>query len=498
MSRVPVNLFMDDLAAGARRTQAADEAVSRGGLVDAVRPGSIADEVGIRPGVRVMGANGRVLRDVVDFQFYTAEPVVELLVREPEGDERTYRIEKWPDDEIGLEFAEATWDGVRVCDNTCPFCFLKGLPKGMRRTLYVKDDDYRLSFLHGNFVTLTNLTDADWERLAEQRLSPLHISVHATEPELRRRLLGHATAPDIVEQLRRLGSLRIQCDTQVVLCPGINDGAHLDRTIADLGALYPTVRSIAVVPVGATQQFEERVLIGGRGIEESRFADAGYSRGLVRQITGWQRRFMEEHGDAIVHASDEFYLTAGARIPAARWYDGFPQYENGIGMTRALLDEWYDVRRQLRRGALTLPGVRVVVACGAQIASALTPIWAEFDSLVGTTTTVVPVPNRHFGARINSSGLLVGADIRAAIEDIPADVAILPRTALDYFGRKFLDDTTPGDIRESLHLPILFASGMADAAEGLEAYASGAGETIPARNAATNGIFWARGERAVV
>src|SRR5581483_4403607 len=191
-------------------------------------------------------------------QFYTAEPVVALRVREPEGGEREYTVEKWPDDDLGLEFAEATWDGVRICANTCFFCFLKGLPKGLRRTLYVKDDDYRLSFLHGNFVTLTNLTDADWARLEEQRLSPLNVSVHATELDLRRRMLGYPDAPDIVAQLRRLGSLRIQAHTQIVLCPGINDGAHLDRTIADLSALYPTVQSISVVPVGATMQFEQR------------------------------------------------------------------------------------------------------------------------------------------------------------------------------------------------------------------------------------------------
>ena len=172
---------MDEQTAGIRRTEAADAATSHGGLVEAVEPDSIGAAAGIRPGARVMAANGRVLRDVVDYQFYTAEPVVELRVVEPEGDERTYRIEKWPDEQIGLAFAEATWDGVRICANTCFFCFLKGLPKGLRRTLYIKDDDYRLSFLHGNFVTLTNLTEEDWERLAEQRLSPLNVSVHATE-----------------------------------------------------------------------------------------------------------------------------------------------------------------------------------------------------------------------------------------------------------------------------------------------------------------------------
>src|SRR5207244_1520487 len=182
------------------------------------------------PAARVITANGRVLRDVVDYQFYTAESRVILGVLEPEGEQRDYIFEKWPDDDLGLEFAEATWDGVRICSNTCFFCFLKGLPRAMRRTLYLKDDDYRLSFLHGNFVTLTNLTDADWQRLEEQRLSPLNVSVHATALDLRRRMLGYTDAPDIIEQLRRLGTLRIQAHTQIVLCPGVNDGVNLDRS----------------------------------------------------------------------------------------------------------------------------------------------------------------------------------------------------------------------------------------------------------------------------
>ncbi|MFN8559459.1 MAG: PDZ domain-containing protein [Dehalococcoidia bacterium] len=256
------------------RRRPADTAVSLGGLVDAVQPGSLAAAAGILPGERVMAANGRSLRDAVDYQFYGR--AARCPARAGLGG-RDVAFDKWPDDDLGIEFAEATWDGVRVCSNACFFCFLKGLPKGMRRTIYVKDDDYRLSFLHGNFVTLTNLTDADWARLAEQRLSPLNISVHATETALRRRMLGYDDAPDIIEQIRRLGRLRIQAHTQVVLCPGVNDGAHLDRTIADLGALYPTVQSVSIVPVGATAQFEERMGRVGKAQEEARACTPAYA-----------------------------------------------------------------------------------------------------------------------------------------------------------------------------------------------------------------------------
>ncbi len=509
--RTPVNLFLDDLRQGLRHTEPAASAIPRGGLVEAVRPGSPAAAAGVRPGSRVLAANGRLLRDVIDYQFYTAEPMVELRVREPEGMERVYRFDKWPDEDLGLEFAEATWDGVRVCTNTCPFCFLKGLPKGMRHTLYVKDDDYRLSFLHGNFVTLTNLTEADWRRLEEQRLSPLYVSVHATDLDLRRRLLGNPTAPDILAQLRRLGTLRIRVHTQIVLCPGVNDGPHLDRTLADLGALYPTVQSIAVVPVGATMQFEQRMGLIGKALAETRRCSPAYARCIVRQIRGWQRRFRHEHGAAIVHAADEYYLLAGARVPAAVHYDGFPQYENGIGMTRVLIDDWRRTRRALlssqpspRPGGTPLPragqgsGVRatppprLTVACGTLIAPTLTRLFAEFSALTGITVQVVPVPNRRFGDRINVSGLLTASDFIAELQgrDL-GDAVLLPRTALDYFGRQFLDDGTPADVERALGRPVLFAAELSEALTRLEAFLATHRPSEPALPARTNGIFWA-------
>src|SRR5215216_1748827 len=210
MSYTPVHLFLD-AETGERERALAPE--PRGGLIDAVRPDSLAAEAGLQPGMRVLAADGRTLRDVIDYQFYTAEERVTLAVQHADGPEHCYRFEKHPDEDLGLEFAEATWDGTRICANACFFCFLKGLPKGLRRTLYIKDDDYRLSFLHGNFVTLTNLNEDDWARLEEQRLSPLNLSVHATEPDLRRRMLGYADAPDIIGQIQRLGSLGIRVHT---------------------------------------------------------------------------------------------------------------------------------------------------------------------------------------------------------------------------------------------------------------------------------------------
>jgi putative radical SAM enzyme (TIGR03279 family) len=308
---------------------------NEGGVIDSVREGSLADEIGLIPGDRVTAIDGRELRDLVDFQFLAAEERIALEV--VRGDEAlVIDLEKDPDEDLGIEFQDAAFDGVMTCNNSCFFCFLKGNPKGLRKTLYVKDDDYRLSFFHGNFVTLTNLTEDDWARMAEQRMSPLNVSVHATEPELRRYLLGNRSAPDICDQLRRLGSVGIEANTQVVLCPGVNDGAALDRTIDDLTALYPTVRNVSVVPVGATTFAEERIERGTHA-DEVEGCTPEHARAIIEQVTPYQRRLRKQHGRTLVYLADEYYITAGAQIPPASHYDGFPQFENGIGMARSLI-----------------------------------------------------------------------------------------------------------------------------------------------------------------
>jgi putative radical SAM enzyme (TIGR03279 family) len=495
MTYTPVHLFLDRETGDRERALAPDP---RGGLIDAVRPESLAAEAGLRPGMRVLAADGRALRDVIDYQFYTAEHRVALTVQHEDGTEHRYRFEKHPDEDLGLEFAEATWDGVRICANTCFFCFLKGLPKGLRRTLYIKDDDYRLSFLHGNFVTMTNLTDEDWERLEEQRLSPLNVSVHATEPALRRRMLGYDDAPDIVDQIRRLGSLGIRVHTQVVLCPGVNDGAALERTATDLAALSPTVQTISVVPVGATIQYEERMSAVGK-TDGMSACSPEYARALIRRARPLQRAFRREHGATLLYLADEYYLIAGTPVPGAATYDGFPQYENGIGMTRTFLDDWRRTRRALRRGMPALPEVRLAVGCGTLSAPVLADAFAGFSELTGIPATVTPVRNEHFGERINVSGLLTGADFAAQLRDVPGDLIVLPRTALDYFGHRFLDSSTPADVEASLGRPLIFATSISEVVEQLTAIAAGAGHLDPALPSATNGIFWSaeRGHRDV-
>lgn len=454
------------------------------GLVSCVRPGSLADEAGIVPGDAIVEVAGRRPRDIVDVQFYAAEPEVEVRIRKADGAEDLVIFEKAPDEDLGLEFEHATWDGVIVCNNNCFFCFLKGLPGGMRKTLYVKDDDYRLSFLHGNFVTLTNLDDDDWARLEEQRLSPLHVSVHATGLALRRKMLGNPRAPDVLDQLRRLGSLGLVAHTQIVLCPGVNDGEHLVRSIRELADLHPIAQTVSVVPVGASPKLEERAM-SREGIDLQRPSPA-YAREIVTLLRPLQREFRARFGRTILQCSDEFYLAAGERVPGAAAYDGYPQYENGIGMVRSMLEDWYGVRSRLRRATGNpLVRRRAVIGCGTMIAPVMAAIASELNALAGTDVRVEAVTNTVFGERVNVSGLLCGRDFVEQLRGRDAEVYILPRASLDYFGRQFLDSMPAHAAAAELGRPVGYASEWSEVLAILRD-----GPQSPHRNEAPNGAFW--------
>ncbi len=494
-------------------TRIAREKANEGGIIDAVHAGSIAADLGLLPGDRVVAIDGRALRDAVDVQYYGAEESITLEVMR-HGQSLRFAVEKHPDEDLGIEFQDPAFDGIRICNNSCFFCFLKGNPKGMRKTLYVKDDDYRLSFYHGNFVTLTNLSDDDWARLEEQRLSPINVSVHATEVELRRYLLGNKTAPDICEQLRRLGGMGIQANTQVVLCPGVNDGAALDRTMSDLSSLYPAVQTISIVPVGATLAAEERVARGAHS-DEIEGCSSEQAREIIAQVTPYQRRFRKEHGRTLIYLADEYYLTAGAELPGTSHYDGFAQYENGIGMTRSLVDDWRKVRRGragLRLGAQglvrDLPDPRertpraaffsrISMVCGTLIAPTLATLGAEFEAVTGASVSVHAVENTFFGPRVNVSGLLTAGDIERQLRGADlGDLVVMPRYALDYTGTRFLDDRTPAQLQDALGVPIAFASTLREVLqildEPLHSDVTGA-----AVGAAANGKSWVEFDAAV-
>ena len=458
-----------------------------GGIVSSVVHGSLAEEAGIEPGDTIVAIDGRVLRDAVDYQFYAAEPEITARFRKADGSEDLVVFEKDPDEDLGLAFERATWDRVQVCNNTCFFCFLKGLPKGLRKPLYLKDDDYRLSFLHGNFVTLTNLTDDDWDRLEEQRLSPLNVSVHATEVELRRKLLGNERAPDVVAQLERLRELGLHVHTQIVLTPGVNDGEALERSLRDLTALYPTVQTVSVVPVGASPRLEE--WSRDRDGIELLPPEREFARTLIATIRRFQRRCEEAHGRSVVQCADEYYLAAGRRLPAARRYDGFPQYENGIGMVRTLLEDWSRLRRRLRaKPRADVAGKRVAIACGRLIGPVLGRLGEEFAAETGVDVSVHPVTNTLFGARVNVSGLLSGADFARTLAGTDADLVLLPRTSLDYFGERFLDSMTVAEVEAAIGAPLAFATSLSEAFEAIEA-----GPHAPEPASAPNGAFWSDG-----
>ncbi len=455
------------------------------GLVSGVRPGSLADEAGIEPGDAIVTVAGRVPRDVVDVQFYSAESEVEVLVHRADGLDELLLFEKEIDEDLGFEFERATWDDVTLCNNNCFFCFLKGLPRGMRKPLYMKDDDYRLSFLHGNFVTLTNLTEDDWARLEEQRLSPLNVSVHATDLELRRKMLGNDAAPDIIEQLRRLGDLGLCAHTQIVLCPGVNDGANLERSVRELAALYPTVQTVSVVPVGASPKLEDWSL--NRDHIELVRPTPQYAREIVRLLRPIQRELRARFGRTIVQCSDEYYITSGEPIPARVRYDGFPQYENGIGMVRTMLDDLTRTRRRIRaRGVPAgVAGREIVVASGTLIAPLLTKVAAEMALLTGAHIEVRPIVNTVFGERVNVTGLLCGSDYAEQLRGAKPDCYVLPRPSLDYFGQRFLDGMTVDELEERVGAPITFASQWSEVFDILVR-----GPRRPVRNDAPNGAFW--------
>lgn len=471
-----------------------------GGTIAGIARGSIADELGLLPGDVVVAVGDRYLRDVIDYRFATAEERIELRVLRGE-EETIYEIEKDPDEALGIEFVEPLFDRLRTCNNKCPFCFLTQMPKGMRRSLYLKDDDYRLGFLYGNFVTLTNLADDDWQRIAEQHLSPMYVSIHATDRALRAVLLGKADVPDVLGQIRRFGELGIDVHTQIVLLPGINDGAVLRESIRQLAALYPVVQTIAVVPVGLTKYrfdgkrpqtiraaihvhetpewidtnwerqplWDEAIRLEARGNRHEEKAtpiahrpspiasELGHcSRQIVAAdvpmrcyrpdeaarvidlIEPYQARFRGELGIGLVYPSDEFYLLSGRDMPPADAYDGMPQYSNGVGMTRDFIDGWAKAQRRLP-ARLPHP-TELTLACATLIAPILRRLVDRLNRIENLNVTLLPIVNQFFGEMVTVSGLLMGQDVVAAIKASGARRVLLPRVMFDHSGTRTLDE----------------------------------------------------------
>lgn len=451
------------------------------GWVREVTPESPADLAGISSGDKIHSINGHPLRDLVDFQFYSAEDEL-LLAVERNGRNVEVLLAKEPDEETGILFGEEPAPFIRICANKCVFCFVKGLPErhqpqrglplGMRETLYVKDDDYRYSFLFGNFVTLTNLKEADWRRLEEQRLSPIYVSVHTTNPELRRKMVDGPRSGEIVEQIQRLASIGISCHTQLVLCPEINDDDELDRSIGELAALRPTVESISVVPVGLTK-FNNMLKVGS--LPAMRPFTREESLAVVERVQRWQDRFLAEpnsEGLPFVYLSDEWYFVTERSFPPATQYGSYAQIENGVGMTRKLLDDWRTARRSLRH--MEQPR-KLAIITSAMARPIMERIGAEISDATGCEVRVIPVTNGFFGPLVTVAGLLCGQDALDALDaecaDFgPDDVILAPRIMLDNAGARFLDDMTVAQFEERARGRVVWAKTANEIVEGLRSH----------------------------
>ncbi|HBK61154.1 MAG TPA: hypothetical protein DDZ84_10240 [Firmicutes bacterium] len=420
-------------------------------VVAKVEPGSRAELAGIASGDTLISINGHSVRDIIDYQYHVASPSVHLEVTRPDGSAFGVTIDNDYDTRLGIRFEELVFDGEKRCANSCVFCFIDQLPPGMRHSVYFKDDDYRLSFLQGNFVTLTNLGDSDVERIISLRLSPLYVSVHATDEQIRRALLGrsHARTRPVLPTLRRFAQGRIEFHAQVVLVPGLNDGAALEQTIADLARLWPWCASLGVVPVGLTSHRQ--------GLERLEMVDSNLARKVVGQVHAAQRHSLAERGARFVFAADEFYYLARQEMPAGNEYEDFPQLENGIGLSRLFLDEFEEAERSLpQRVADPVSFTAVTGVLGAQ---AIAPACNRLNRIEGVNVNLLAVPNRFFGEGVTVSGLVVGADIVAALNQakssqtasarFPGDFVAIPDVMLRRGERRFLDDITPDDIERA-------------------------------------------------
>ncbi len=403
-----------------------------------VEPGSIAEEVGIAPGTELLSVNGRTIQDFLDWEFLSAEDEVVVEARQPDGEPVIYEVARPDGESFGIALEPPN---IRRCANRCEFCFIEGLPQGLRKNLYIRDDDYRLSFTYGNFATLSNVKERDIARILEYRLSPLYVSVHATNWEARKVLLNNPRVPNIVQQLTRLAEGGIQFHCQMVVVPGLNDGAVLEESLQDLWNLGDAVISAAVVPVGLTQ-FSH--LYTGEAMGRDMAAK------LLSHVERWSERGRRERNDTWVFGSDELYLLAGAELPDAAHYGDFAQIENGIGSITALRSRIADGLSDLPR----LDGLKIGVVTGNAMLELMPELLEQIRGVTGAEFELIPMENSLFGPTITTAGLLVGADIRRALEHrTDLDFALIPAETINE-DRIFLDDIAFDELRASLPIPV--------------------------------------------
>lgn len=414
-----------------------------------VLPDSIASEIGFEPGDAIISINGQPPRDLIDYQFLCADEILELEVLDSRGKVHQIEIEKDYDDDLGLEFETALFDGLIQCNNRCPFCFIDQQPPGKRETLYLKDDDYRLSFLYGSYLTLTNLPQREWERIAQMRLSPLYVSVHATEPDVRIRLLKNARAGEILKQLQWFQENRLQIHAQVVVCPGINDGQHLEKTLQDLTQFtrgeIPTVASVAVVPVGLTRfrPVEDELI----PVTPEKAAE------VIDQVQTIQEKLQQKQRKNSVWLADEWFLIARQELPPTSHYEDYPQIGNGVGSIRKFLQEFETAIAKFPNSRQTPRKYTWVVGNAVEVA--FRPVVQRLNQISGLTVEMVALCSQYWGQTISVTGLLTGQDLLESLKgkDL-GDGILLPSVMLKHEDTLFLDDMSVGELSAQLNVPI--------------------------------------------
>ena len=420
-----------------------------------VLPESIAAEIGFEPGDAIISINGTHPRDLIDYQFLCADEVLELEVLDAAGKTHHLEIEKDYDDDLGLEFETALFDGLIQCNNRCPFCFIDQQPPGKRSSLYLKDDDYRLSFLYGSYLTLTNLTEREWQRIENMRLSPLYVSVHATEPDVRIKLLKNPRAGQILQQIKWFKKRRLQIHAQVVVCPGINDGIHLEQTLRDLASFHtgevPAVASVAVVPVGLTRFRPQE--------DELTPVTREKAREVISQVRLLQQEFQKKQRQSCVWLADEWFLIAGEELPTEAEYKDYPQIDNGVGSIRLFLKQFAETANKLLPPKVQPRKLTWIV--GNAVEQAFQPILKQLNSVEGLEVKMCALSSDYWGQSITVTGLLTGHDLLLKLQgqDL-GDGILLPNVMLKHGELVFLDDISVEDVACKLDTKIFPVAGV--------------------------------------
>ncbi len=422
----------------------------KGHVVKKVLEGSIGQEMEIEAGDRLLAVNGEEIRDIFDYQYLLQEEYVEVLVEKPDGEEWLLEIDKEYEEDLGIEFENGLMDDYRSCCNKCIFCFIDQMPVGMRETLYFKDDDSRLSFLQGNYVTLTNMSDYDVERIIKYRLSPINISFHTTNPQLRCRMLNNRFAGEALKKADRLYEAGIAMNGQIVLCKGVNDGEELERSIADLTGYLPYLESVSVVPVGLSKYRD--------GLEPLEPFTGEDAEEVLARIHRWQDKIFAEQGVHFIHASDEWYILAGQELPEESRYDGYLQLENGVGMLRLMLNEFEEALGELRKRGRNIkkPAETVSLATGRLAYPYIAGMARRLEEVCeGLRILAYPITNEFFGELITVSGLLTGQDIVAQLtgKELGGRL-LLPQNVLRSGEKVFLDDMTVEEMENALQVKV--------------------------------------------